>query len=92
MPITARFDSGLAGFSTIRATLSPASVATPKRSGSGTCLRRILPPRFCSRKLDTALRMFFSMMLSPRITQIGLPPAQCSHRESAAAMPPSPCW
>jgi hypothetical protein len=52
----------------------------------------IFAPDFWARNASAARRTFFSIRLSPRMTQTLLSSAKYSASERASAIPPSPSW
>ena len=71
MPVTAKFDLGFLGFSSIPTIRPSRTSATPNRSASGTSLSRIFAPLSCASKVFGHVGgCCVSMMLSPRMTQM----------------------
>ena len=80
-----------AGFSSIRTMRVAVDLGHAEALGVRDLLEQNPAPAPLCAKFSTAAAIDVpSMMLSPRITQIGSPSAKCSARPSASAMPPSP--
>src|SRR6266513_3116729 len=73
MPVTAYFDFGFLGFSSMPRIRPLAISGQPNLSGSGTSFKIMWAPRSCFSKVCFEALMLFSMMLSPRTTQIFSP-------------------
>ncbi len=86
-PTSARSLTYDAGFSTRRTTRSPSSTATPNRSGSGTCARKIWASGRVRSNSSTNRPSPSSSTLSPRYIRNGWPATKSRAVRTACARP-----